>query len=267
MLKPIMKLQSNQYKKMKKYLIKTAILFPMFLLAIATMGQVKSQNNNIWLHYVGKYMLTPKLSFTMEATMRYTDMGGQKQQWFIRPSMDYQVTKKVVASLGYTHYVTYPYGNPAMFKIQIPEDHLWLQGTYAHTAGKLKISHRLRDENRWVGIAVAKNGIYSVDHYQYRNRLRYMFMLNYPLTMKGTETKLFALFGDEVFLNIGTQSGTTMLNQNRIIGGLGYNFNSHHQIQLSYIHQNIWNYTNTIMENNPTLRISYINKFNLFKTK
>ncbi len=48
-----------------------------------------------------------------------------------------------------------------------------------------------------------------------------------------------------------------------MIAGLGYSFNSQHQLQLSYIHQHIWNFGNTIQENNPTLRFSYVTAFQL----
>ncbi len=149
-----------------------------------------------------------------------------------------------------------------MNKISIPENHFWIQGTFVHNSGQLKITHRLRDELRYVGIAKAQsNGDLEIDHYDYRNRMRYMLLFNYPLMKKDEVTKLFALFGDEVFMNLGSNAGKTFLNQNRFIGGVGYNFDKNHQIQLSYIHQNIWNYTNTFQESNPTVRLTYVTNF------
>jgi uncharacterized protein DUF2490 len=232
-------------------------------------AQVKSQNEDVWFHYVGKNMITKKLSFTFETTMRYANGLSEKQQWFVRPSVDYQFTKGFMGSVGYSHYNTYSYGSPAMNKTEIPEDHVWIQGTYVHNSGDFKFTHRLRDENRFVGIAVAtKDPVsgavdYDIDHYDYRNRLRYMFLVNYPLVKSDGKTKLFSIVGDEVFMNIGSNAGKTFVNQNRLIGGLGYNFNSHHQVQVSYIHQNVWNFANTIQESNPTIRLSYITNFDL----
>ena len=92
-----------------------------------------------------------------------------------------------------------------------------------------------------------------------------MFLMNYTLTKKEDKVKLFGILGDEAFFNIGSNAGKTFFNQNRIIGGLGYNIDKNQQIQLSYIHQNIWNYTNTLQESNPTIRISYITNISLFK--
>lgn len=228
-------------------------------------AQTKTSNNDVWFHYVGKNMLTKKLSFTLEATMRYANGVSEKQQYFVRPSFDYQFTKKFNGSIGYSHYNTYVYGSPTLNKTDIPEDHVWIQGTFVHTKGKFKFTHRLRDENRFVGIAVKNGTDYSIDHYEYRNRLRYMFLMNYTLTKKDDKVKLFGILGDEAFFNIGSNAGKTFFNQNRIIGGLGYNIDKNQQIQLSYIHQNIWNYTNTLQESNPTIRISYITNLDFSK--
>ncbi|MGX7667031.1 DUF2490 domain-containing protein [Flavobacterium pedocola] len=237
------------------------------LSSVYALAQEKSHNENIWLHYVGKNKLSEKVSFTFEASMRYANCFSEKQQWFVRPSVDYQFTKSFAGSLGYSHYNTYVYGDPAMNKTDIPEDHVWVQGTYVHNTGDFKFTHRLRDEHRFVGIAKyeAASGDFEIDHYDYRNRLRYMFLVNYPFTKKGGQVKLFGFLGDEVFVNMSSNAGMTFFNQNRIIGGVGYNFNTHHQVQLSYIQQYIWNYANTLQENNATFRLSYITNFDWYK--
>jgi hypothetical protein len=243
-------------------------LIPFLLLVSAlSFSQIETHNNNFWLHYVGKNKIDKKIFFTFEATMRYTDGVNQKQQWFVRPSLDYQFTDKLVGSIGYSHYNTYSYGDFPINKIDSPEDHVWIQGTYTHTCGDFKFTHRLRDENRFVGIAVkdVNTGEYEIDRYDYRNRVRYMFLINYSLTKKDDKAKLFAVLGNEAFVNIGSNAGKTFFNQNRIIGGLGYNINKNHQVQVNYIQQHIWNFSNTIQEDNPTIRVSYITNFDFTK--
>jgi hypothetical protein len=244
------------------------VFFALVMLAsLNATAQVKSQNNNIWFHYVGKNMISEKTSFTVEATMRYANGFSEKQQWFIRPSLDYKFTSKFTGSVGFTHYETYSYGNPVLNKITSPENHVWIQGTYTHSKGDFKFIHRLRDENRFVGIA-KRNSLmnnFEIDHYEYRNRVRYMVLVNYTLTKVDEKPKLFAVLGDEVFLNIGSNAGKTFLNQNRIIAGLGYNLNANHQLQLNYIHQKIWNFSNTIQEDNPTIRLTYATNFDWTK--
>lgn len=245
---------------------KPFFLFVIVLFGINSSGYsqtVKSENNAFWFHYLGKNNLTDKLSFTFEGTLRHANGFSEKQQWFVRPSFDYQFTKSFAGSLGYSHYNTYSYGSPAMNKTDIPEDHVWIQGVYVHNLDDFKFTHRLRNEHRFVGIAKydVVSGQYDIDHYVYRNRLRYMFLVNYPFLKKADQIRLFGILGDEAFMNIGRSAGATFFNQNRIIGGLGYNINAHHQIQLAYIHQNIWNYSNTLQESNATVRISYLTNF------
>lgn len=246
----------------KNKVLKRSFLLLFGFLFVSSFAQMKTSNENIWLHYVGKNKLTEKLSFTLEATMRYANGFSEKQQYFVRPSIDYQLTKSFTGSIGYTHYITYVYGNPSLNRINTPEDHFWVQGTYMHQKGKLKFMHRLRDEFRFVGIATQQtNGSFEITDYEYRNRLRYMVLLNFPLLKKEDTTKLFSILGDEVFMNIGSNAGKTFLNQNRIIGGIGYNLNKNHQLQLCYIQQHIWNFANTLQEDNPTVRLSYLTNF------
>ena len=88
-----------------------------------------------------------------------------------------------------------------------------------------------------------------------------MLLFNYTLIKKEGITQLFAFFGDEVFMNVGSNAGKTFLNQNRVISGVAFNLNKNHQIQLSCIHQYIWNFSNTLHESNPTIRMSYITNF------
>jgi len=228
--------------------------------AMASAQAVMSHNNDVWLHLFCKNRLSDRWSLSVEATQRYAQGVDQKQQYFIRPSVDYQVNVQLMLSGGYSHYVTYVYGDPAINKTDIPENHYWGQLTYVQQWGGLKLTHRLRDENRFVGVAAKIPGTndYSIDYYDYRNRLRYQFLFNYPLYKQDGQARLTGIVGDEAFINLGAHAGATLMNQNRAIVGMGFQVDAHQQIQLCYIHQNIWNYPNTIIENNPTLRLSYV---------
>lgn len=267
-----MTMKTFKYKILRTFLL-------VVIIGSSSYAQTKSQNNDIWLHYVGKNMLTKKLSFTLEATMRYANGFSEKQQYFIRPSFDYQFTKHFIGSVGFSHYNTYVYGSPALNKRPIPENHPWLQGTFNHQFGDLKLTNRLRNEFRFVGIATSNvttptsQNDYAITDYKFRDRLRYMVLATYPILKKDKKPVLNAFIGDEAFMNIGplgtditkNNVGKTFMNQNRVIVGLAYVINPHHQIQLSYIHQNIWNFPDTIEESNPTLRISYLTNFSFAK--
>jgi|GEM_PF-5770909 len=56
-----------------KYLIGLIIVMAFLSFPKAQPQTVYSRNNNIWLHYSGKNMLTKKLSFTFEGTFRFAN--------------------------------------------------------------------------------------------------------------------------------------------------------------------------------------------------
>jgi len=181
-------------KNFKNKVIVSLLLISIF--SLQTQAQTKSQNNDIWLHYVGKNMLTKKLSFTFEATMRFANGFSEKQQYFVRPSFDYQLTKHFLGSIGYSHYNTYVYGSPAINKRPIPEDHVWLQGTLSHQLGDLKLTNRLRNEFSFVGVASStvetptNQADYAITDHKFRDRLRYMVLATYPLVKIDNKPKL-----------------------------------------------------------------------------
>lgn len=65
-------------------------------------GHEKASNNDICLHYYGKNMITEKFSFSFEATMRYANGFSEKQQYLLRPSINYQFTEKLMGSFEFS---------------------------------------------------------------------------------------------------------------------------------------------------------------------
>jgi len=215
-----------------KFFIFSLLAFTISLRAYTQAFQ--SQNNNIWLHYFGKNILSTRLSFPFETSFRFANGYSEKQQYFVRPSLDYQFTKHFVGSLGYSYYLTYSYGNPANNKIPVPENRGWLQAQLTHKFGDLKITNRLPNENRLVGLSVkGLNCRHNIDHYVCRNRFRYMLFLNCPLINDEKKaSKVSGILGDKVFLNIGgiaaisnaeTSVGATLFDQNLVIADFGGN--------------------------------------------
>lgn len=248
--------------------MKTLLTFFFNVLLLSTaFAQVVSSNTNSWLHYVGNFNFSPKIGSTLEATYRYNNNANTLQQFFIRPSFDYKLQKSLTASLGYTYVLTGVYGNPAINKINMPENNVWIQANIQNKIGKVNLTNRIRNENRIVKLANLEENKYILNDQTYRNRMRYMFLASFPLINFENSQALNGLVGDEVFLNIGKNAGKTFVNQNRLIAGLGYRLNSSHQIQLAYIFQNVWNTPNTIKEDNNTIRLSYLSNLNFYKTK
>jgi hypothetical protein len=90
-------------------------------------------------------------------------------------------------------------------------------------------------------------------------------MVTFPVFKHDKSNLINGFVGDEAFINIGKNAGATLFNQNRLILGLGYVISKKSQIQLSYIKQRIWNFTDTLEETNPTLRVSYLTNLDFSK--
>jgi hypothetical protein len=235
----------------------------LFIFFSQCFGQPATRHNNLWIHSVERVNIKKKSTVVIEGVFRFANGFAQPQQLFIRPSYEYKFSNKFVGSIGYTYYNTYSYGDLPMNKTSIPEHHIWVQGLYSHKWHSLFISHRLRDEHRMVGMSILdSNKNYIIDHFEYRNRVRYMLTLTYPLLKRGDKAFLNGILADEAFFNIGSFSGASLMNQNRIIAGFGFIFSPFAQMQVCYIHQNIWNKTNTLEEVNPTLRLTFIHNLN-----
>lgn len=235
-----------------------------FLHGMSLDGQTVSRNNNSWLHQVATFRLSKHWGLGFESTYRLTEGFRTRQQWFVRPCLDYYASEKLIVTLGYSRYTTYAYGKPAMNFRPVPEDHVWLQLTHKHKVNDMRFTNRLRNENRWVGMpfsfydsANQKTGT-GISGFEYRNRLRYMFIFQKEILKKNGNPVVELVAGDEVFLNLGSYSGKTIMNQNRVIAGFQYNLNTSHKLQVTYIHQNVWNFQNTILESNPTIRLTWI---------
>jgi hypothetical protein len=226
------------------------------LLPLSSFAQTISTNTNAWLHYMGTFQFHPKWSSSFETSIRGANVTQDFQQFFLRPSLDYKVSSRFTTSIGYTYVLTGVYGEPALNRRNMYENHAWIQGQLNTPIKKTNLTHRWRNESRWVFIN-------EDEPYAYRNRMRYMLILNQPLA----ESPFSILAGNEVFLNIGKNAGKTLLNQNRVIAGLAYKFNPKNQIQLAYIHQTIKNFSNTIQENNATIRLSYVSRVELIKKR
>ena len=238
-----------------------------FSLSLPALAQISTFNTNAWTHLMSTFNVSPKSSVSFETSYRMANFTRDFQQFFIRPSYDHKVRKNLTASLGYTYVLTGVYGETALNKITMPEQQVWIQGNLQNKIGKFSVSNRLRNENRFVGLAAPIGDNFEITDYTYRNRMRYMLLASLPIIKLSNSQSINGFVGNEIFLNVGKNAGTTLLNQNRAIAGLGYRMHPSHQIQVAYIFQNIWNYPNTIKEDNSTLRLSYVTNLKMYKDK
>jgi hypothetical protein len=178
-------------------------------------------------------------------------------QYFIRLGVDYYNKNIGQFTAGYGWFHNLPYGEQPIS--QITDEHrLWQQYLYKTTFPRMEFIHRYRLEQRWIeNWSNANNTLLSKNGFVFRQRVRYRFMINLPLSRKRmVDNTLFFSISDEIFLGFGKGIGKNVMDQNRFYTGLGWRFTKNIQLQLGYLNQYIIKSDGLHMERNHTLQAS-----------
>jgi hypothetical protein len=191
-----------------------------------------------WLTYVGDHKIAKQWAVHTEAQLRRVDLVRYPQQELYRLGLVRALGPRLKVSGGYTFFQSHRYGQYAETPGRVePEHRLYEDVTLSDQLGRLGLSQRLRLEQRWLGARDA-SGNGPVQQWEYQNRIRYQLAVEFPLQGATIDDKEFYLNGfDELFIGFGQNVGLNVFNQNRLSGGLGYQFTKDAQVELNYLYQ------------------------------
>lgn len=131
-------------------------------------------NTLAWLTYTGDHQVAAKWAVHTEVQWRRVQAGGHPQQLLLRLGGVYGLAKDVKLGGGYTYFVTYPYGHYPIAGLgqPTPEHRAYEDVTFGAEYGRLDLKHRLRLEQRWLGLLDPARPT-EVASWQYQNRARY----------------------------------------------------------------------------------------------
>ena len=223
--------------------MKTLVLL---LLSCLTATASYGQNNRLtdyntigWLVYVGDHKIAPKWTLHTEYQARRVQWLRVPQNQLSRLGLGYALTDRVKVSGGYTYFQTFRYGDyPSVASHRAsPENRLYEDVTLETPLGRLGLTQRLRLEQRWLGTR-ADGGEGVVEKWTYQNRIRYYLAgavaLQGPTLDNG---EWYLNFFDELFMGFGPNVQNNIFNQNRISGGVGYQFTKDAKVELNYLYQ------------------------------
>jgi len=225
-----------------------AVLPFLFLLLVSfgaraqTPRPIVSDFNSIgWFVYQGDHKLGSQWEVHTEYQARRTHFVTDWQQWLLRGGLYFKPMPRLKIGGGYAYCVTDPYGDhPIAARGAFPEHRFYEDVILSDAVGYLLLSHRLRLEQRYVGIPEASGPLGNEAVWSRQNRIRYQLGFTFPLQGSTLDdNEWFASAFDEVFLNFGRNVGANSFNQNRVAVGLGYHFNRDFRLELQYINQ-IW---------------------------
>ncbi|RYD55385.1 MAG: DUF2490 domain-containing protein [Sphingobacteriales bacterium] len=213
--------------------------------------RIYDKNTNAWFMYFGDHQLTKKWGLHTELQLRRHDVISDPQQLLLRTGINYNLSPRAMATLGYAFVETYPYGDyPAA--TAFPEHRIYQQLLLKDQYGIAALQHRFRLEQRWITFANQPSAIYL-------NRARYMFRTNIALAGKTIDKgELYIGLYDEIFINFGKNVAKNVYDQNRLYLALGYKASAAMALEAGYMNQNVAQRNGTIFEDNHTLQFSII---------
>ena len=232
-----------------------------FLLAIPCLAQSTSKvldlNSHAWASYSGEHAVAGKWGIHFDAQWRRADLGTEWQQYQLRPGLNYDVSDRLLLTVGYVYTRAYPYGD---FPVEeaFPEHRIYQQAVIRHDAGTLRLQHRIRMEQRFIDYPPPQP-----QETTYQNRFRYMLRAEVPITRKPDGSPLWYVpVFDEVLIGIAPNYGSRPFDQNRIFGGIGYAAPGLN-IEVGYLNQFIGQRNGRIFEMNNTLFVAFTSRARL----
>lgn len=209
------------------------LLFFSICITLNVCGQTtrtKAENVNSWFMYFGNHKISKRFGVHAEIQLRRHNVVADNQQLLLRTGIDYYTPNNNRFTLGYAFVETFPYGDFAVPEA-FPEHRIWQQFTTTQAFDRLKLAHRYRLEERWIGNSTTgefKNG-------RYETRARYMAKLTYNIT--NTDKPIFASIYDEIFVNFGKEVGYNIFDQNRLYGAIGFSLSKSTKLEVGYLYQ------------------------------
>lgn len=219
--------------------------------ALMAQDRKDTYSDQVWLGYFSSVKLYPRLSLGNDLQAR--SRNSLPSQYIARTGLVYSITERIFVTGGFAAFFYPQSTNQNLLR---NEWRPWEELMITESAGRLKITERIRIEQRFNQVIVKND---PTDDYNYTNRLRFKFDLQYPIINASKEKNVVQLAaGNEVMINTGKSIKYNYFDQNRLYAGINYAVNPFltFQLQLMYIWQQ--QSTGYNFDNNKVLR------FNIF---
>lgn len=197
--------------------------FYIFLLTFVLSLPAAGQTTGLGTWNVASTRITFDKSWNafFEAQLRSQKIFNDFNYYEYKGGLGYNFKSNISVVVALGRYMTYPPFGDFTKPATNEETRLWQQLTLNNNIGRLKLEHRYRIEQRFTSFG-------------YRNRFRYRLNAIVPFGHNTIESRtLYASLFNEIFL---TNEGP-YFEQNRIFGGLGYQFNAHVNILMGLINR------------------------------
>lgn len=203
-----------------------------FLLAQTTKQTTHVQQ--VWLAYFNQARFADKWGMWADVHLRTReDFATNFSTAIYRLGVTYYLNDNTRLTLGHAYINHFPAENHK--NISVPEHRPWQQIQWNTRYSRVRTTQTLRLEQRY------RRKVESDDKlgkgYDFNHRLRYNFLLNVPLNVRGALERgsWSYVLNDEVMFNFGKKIVYNYFDQNRFFTGVSYYINSHDNIQFGYL--------------------------------
>jgi len=207
-----------------------ALIFTLIFNSLEAQVQEK-QITNLSLTWIGvnsSFRLSNKWGTSVDANYRSNQFFERDYNSIVRVGLNYWVTDDVSLQAGYAHQWTSP--KTIGWRTITNENRLYQQVLVSSKVGRVSISNRLRNEERWQEKIVADA---KTQDFIFTNRIRYQIMLVVPFSKKHYFPSL--VFSDEVMLQMGKIIVYNTFDQNRAYIGIRETITKHINFDIGYL--------------------------------
>ncbi len=222
--------------------------FPLFLLLLGLTLSGYGQLGT-WNIVNVKVKIDDRWSYFVEGQMRSLSFYRNMNYYEVKGMAAYSINPNFQAGAGLGSYNTFQNEGNFTKPMINQEFRTWQQLILRQNAGRLKMEHRYRAEQRFTSSG-------------YRNRFRYRFNLALPINTREVTTGTFYLMTwDEIFLN----NRTPVFERNRFFAGCGYELTPTTAFQGGFLSQ--FDYTTAASSVRKYLQFSMLFSLNAKKEK
>jgi hypothetical protein len=237
--------------------MRKSLIYFFICLASYSAAQTKiiKRNNLVWFGDINKITLNDKWTVYFALGLRRTEWLSKWSQVLFRPGITYQLNKNVSLTAGVAWFDHFS------GKMEKNEFRGWEQLQFNDAYGRLKLSHRIRVEQR-LNQSVSNDRV--TENYRYNTRYRYQISAQVPLNKASLEDRTFyIILSDEVMINSGTEIIYNYFDQNRASAGFGYKLNERLNVSVSWMNDYIQRNQPGMFENNNVIVINFYHNFRL----
>ena len=211
------------------------------------------KDNMLWLGYYSTINLNPKWSVNSDLQLRTRNEIKNYSQVLIRTDVSRRLSEKITATIGLAHFRFFITNTRTR-----GEWRPWQEFKLQDELGKVKVTHRLRIEERYN--EVVENNT-NTGKYLFNFRFRYKLDIRFRLNKEKENAKnLVGIIGNEIMVNAGKVIRYNYFDQNRTYAGLNLELNKSISFQIQYMH--FWQQ----LSNGYQLNSTNVLRFNIYHT-